>query len=127
MSDQQQAPLAQVIVLEQLMCQRLTADWQQASQRVESILRHTVRARSAVECMHRVLRMHQSRQRHVSQGLLDLKRLCWNCRPFVQGKRRGACPYALLGLDLPTYDGWELVQMDPDVLRQKLSTQDVRT
>ena len=28
-------------------------------------------------------------------------------------------------LNLPTDDWWELLQMDPDVLRQKLSTQEV--
>ena len=39
------------------------------------MLRQAVRASSAVECMNSVLRMHQSRHRTVTQGLLDLKRL----------------------------------------------------
>jgi hypothetical protein len=42
---------------------------------VSRVLRQAVRARSAVECMNSVLRMHQSRHKTVTQGLLDLKRL----------------------------------------------------
>jgi len=77
------------------------------------------------ECMNSVLRTHQARHRQVSQGMLDLKRVFWHCRPFTHGKRRGACPYQLLGLRLPTDDWWALLQMDPEVLAQKLSTQEV--
>jgi len=40
--------------------------------RVSGVLRQTVRASSAVECMNSVLRMHQSRHRTLTQGLLDL-------------------------------------------------------
>ncbi len=111
-----------MVVVEQILCQRLGADWPQAYARVGHILTHTVRASSAVECMNSVLRMHQARHRQVSQGMLDLKRLCWNCRTFTHGKRRGAYPYQLLGLRLPTDDWWELLQMDPEELAQKLST-----
>jgi hypothetical protein len=116
---------AQMVVMEQFLCQRLAPDWPEAYARVGHILAHTVRASSAVECMNSVLRMHQARHRHVSQGMLDLKRVFWNCRPFTHGKRRGACPYQLLGLRLPTDDWWALLQMDPEVLAQKLSTQEV--
>ena len=97
----------------------------QADTRVGHIMKHTVRASSAVECMNSVLRMHQARHRHVSQEMLDLKRVFWNCRPFTHGKRYGACPYQLLGLRLPTHDWWELLQTEPEELRQKLSTQEV--
>ncbi len=114
-----------LVVESQLLCQRLSPDWLQADARVGYIVRHTVRASSAVEGMHSVLRMHQARHRHVSQQMLDLKRVFWNCRPFTQGKRRGACPYQLLGLSLPTHDWWELLQMEPEALRQKLSTQEL--
>ncbi len=75
--------------------------------------------------MNSVLRMHQTRHRHVSQDMLDLKRLFWNCRSFTHGKRREASLYQLLGLRLPTDDWWELLQMDPEKLAQKLSTQEV--
>jgi hypothetical protein len=90
----------QMVVMAQLLCQRLAPDWSEAYARVGHILAYTVRASSAVECMDRVLRMYQARHRHVSQGMLDLKRVFWNCRPFTHGKRRGACPYQLLGLHL---------------------------
>jgi hypothetical protein len=42
--------------------------------------------------------------------MLDLKRLYWNCRAFRGGKRKGKCPYELLGLKLPTYDFWTLLR-----------------
>ena len=116
------------LVFESLMrCQRLCPDWTQADVRVGDMVTRTVRASSTVECRNSVLRMHQARQRHVSQEMLDLKRVFWNGRPFTHGKRRGACPYQLLGLSLPTYDWWALLQMEPEELRQKLSTQEVAT
>jgi hypothetical protein len=63
--------------------------------------------------MNSVPRMHQSRHRTVSQGLLDLKRLYWNCREFREGKRRRRCPYVLLALKLPSYRFWGLLGMPP--------------
>jgi hypothetical protein len=69
--------------------------------------------------------MHQARHRHVNQGMLDLKRLYGNCRAFRHGKRRGAWPYELLGLKLPTAHWWTLLQMDPKEVEKKLSTQKV--
>jgi hypothetical protein len=91
--------------------------------RVAAVLRDTVRASSAVECMNSVLRMQQSRHRRMTQPMLDLKRLYWNCRRFRSGPRRGACPYRALGLELPTYDFWELLHTAPARLTQELSTQ----
>jgi hypothetical protein len=117
--------LAQVVVMEQMVGQRLCPEWQSAYARVEGMLGRVVRASSAVECVNSVVRMHQARHRHVSQGLLDRKRLYGNCRVFRHGKRRGACPYALLGLQLPTSDWWTLLQMDPKEVEKKLSTQKV--
>ena len=75
------------------------------------------------EGINSVARMHQSRHRKMTQGLLDLKRLYWNMRPFRTGRRRGKSPYALLGLKLPTNDWWELLKLPPDQLAQHLSTQ----
>src|SRR5512144_2834999 len=69
---------------------------------------------SAVECLNSVIRMHQARHRTVPQGLLDLKRLYWNCREFRGGKRRGRCPYEHLGLNLPSYHFWSVLQMPVD-------------
>ena len=80
-----------------------------------------MRASSVVECMNRVVRMHQARHRTLSQPLLNLKRLHGNCRRFPSGKRRDACPYEHLGLGLPTYDWWQLLGTDPAALTQQLS------
>ena len=67
-----------------------------------------------------VARMQQSRHRKMTQGLLDLKRLYWNCREFRTGQRRGQSPYELQGLQLPTRDWWELLRLTPEQLRQQL-------
>jgi hypothetical protein len=115
--------LRQLVVIEQVLCERLCPQWQSAYRCVDELLRHAVRASSAVECVNSVVRMHQGRHRHVSQGLLDLKRLYWNCRVFHEGKRKGKSPYDLLGLHLPSTDWWQLLQMTPEELAQKLLTQ----
>jgi hypothetical protein len=101
---------------------RLGEGWQESYKRVARVLGRVVRASSAVECVNSVVRMHQSRHRNLSQALLDLKRLYWNCRGFREGKRKGRCPYELLGLKLPSYDPWALLQLDPDQLEQLLSS-----
>jgi hypothetical protein len=101
---------------------RLGRGGKESYARVRRVLERVVRASSAVECVNSVVRMHQARHRNLSQELLDLKRLYWNCRSFVEGKRRGRCPYEHLGLQLPTYDPWELLQRDPKELEQQLST-----
>jgi hypothetical protein len=100
------APLVQMVI-----CQKLSACWATSYRRVSRVLRQTVRASSAVECINSVLRMHQGRHRTLRQGLLDLKRLYWNSRPFREGKRKRRRPYELLGLRLPSYDFWDLLKM----------------
>lgn len=94
---------------------------QAAYDRIEAILASTFRASSAVECMNSVLRMQQSRHKRMTQPMLDLKRLYWNCHVLKAGKRKGHCPYQELGLPLPTFDFWELLQSDPARLAQELS------
>jgi hypothetical protein len=69
---------------------------------VRGVLRRAYRASSAVEGLNSVVRMHPGRHRRLTQGLLDLKRLSWNCRPFRTGQRKKHTPYGLLGLKLPT-------------------------
>src|SRR3954469_9124151 len=100
------AHLVQVVV-----CQKMGPNWRESYGAVSRVLRGTVRASSAVECLNSVLRMHQARHRTVNQGLLDLKRLYWNCRAFREGKRRGRCPYEHLGLKLRSYRFWDLLWM----------------
>ena len=106
-------------------CRKLAVNWRESYQRVVTVLGQTVRASSAVECMNSVLRMHQGRHRTVTQPMLDLKRLYWNCRPFRSGKRRARSPYELLGLTLPTTDWWQLLRMPPADLTQQVSSSEV--
>lgn len=110
-------------LLQAVICRGLATDWREAYRRVASVLGRTVRASSVVECMNSVVRMHQARHRTLSQPLLDLKRLYWNCRPFISGKRRGACPYQHLGVTLPTYDWWQLLNGDIEESTQEVSSQ----
>jgi hypothetical protein len=98
-------------LVQQVVCHQVDANWRESYAAVARVLRLTVRASSAVECMNSVLRMHQSRHRTVNQGLLDLKRLYWNCREFREGKRRRRSPYELLGLKLPSSRFWDLLWM----------------
>jgi hypothetical protein len=91
-----------------------------ASALVRATLRGVWRASSLVECLNSVARMQQGRHRKMTQGLLDLKRLYWNCRAFRTGPRRKKSPYELQGLRLPTRDWWALLRLTPEQLRQQL-------
>jgi hypothetical protein len=103
----------------------IVAQGGEAAQRVvegvRRILRHTWRASSMVEGLNSVLRMHQARHRRLTQSMLDLKRLYWNCRELRTGKRRKQTPYQRLGVILPEKRWWELLKMSPEQLREQLS------
>jgi hypothetical protein len=92
----------------------------QAVAGVRGVLAGAWRASSLVECLNSVARMLQGRHRKMTQGLLDLKRLYWNCRAFRTGQRRQKTPYELQGLALPSRDWWELLRLTPKQLRQHL-------
>jgi hypothetical protein len=109
-------------VLMEVVQAKLGEGWEKSYRLVSRVLFRVLRASSCVECVNSVVRMHQSRHRNLSQELLDLKRLFWNCRAFLEGKRKRHCPYQLLGLKLPTFDPWALLQFDPAQLEQLLST-----
>ncbi len=96
---------------------------QQAVVAVRDIFRRAYRASSLVECINSVLRMQQAQHRQMTQGLLDLKRLYWNCHTFRTGRRRGTTPYGRLGVPWPPgLHWWDLFKMTPEQLRDKLST-----
>jgi len=97
-------------LVQQEICQKLDPNWREWYVQVAVVLRGTVRASSAVECMNSILRMHQARHRTMTQGMLDVKRLYWNTRVFRGGKRKGKCPYEHLGLKLASYDFWDLLK-----------------
>jgi hypothetical protein len=95
----------------------------QALAAVRNIFRRAYRASSLVECINSVLRMHQAQHRKMTQGLLDLKRLYWNCHRFRTGKRRNTTPYERLGVAWPTgLRWWDVLKITPEQLREKLST-----
>jgi hypothetical protein len=96
---------------------------QQALAAVREIFRRAYRASSLVECINSVLRMQQAQHRKMTQGLLDLKRLYWNCHTFRTGRRRGTTPYQRLGLPWPEgLRWWDVLKLTPEQLRNKLST-----
>jgi hypothetical protein len=96
---------------------------QQAATAVREVLGRAYRASSLVECLNSVLRMQQARHRKMTQGLLDLKRLYWNCHQFRTGRRRGTTPYQRLGVPWPQgLRWWDMLKMTPEQLRNKLST-----
>jgi hypothetical protein len=90
--------------------------------RVATVLCRVCRASSAVECLNGVLRKQQGQHRRMTQGMLDLKRLFWNCQRSGTGARRGTSPYQRLRLALPTSDFWKLLQTSPEQLMQELSS-----
>jgi hypothetical protein len=96
---------------------------QQAVAAVRDIFRRAYRASSLVECINSAVRMHQCRHRKMTQGLLDLKRLYWNCHTFRTGRRRGTTPYQRLGVPWPEgLRWWDVLKLTPEQLREKLST-----
>jgi hypothetical protein len=93
----------------------------QALAQARSALRGAWRSSSLVEGLNSVLRMQQRRQKRLTQGLLDLKRLHWNLHTFRAGRRKGQTPYGRLGLKLPEGGWWQLLKMSPEQLREQLS------
>jgi hypothetical protein len=115
------AALRGILLATHLLLALSGAEGTAAVTQVEQVLRQAWRASSLVECLNSVARMQQSRHRRMTQGLLDLKRLYWNCRTFRTGRRQKQTPYGLLGVCLPTTDWWELLKLSPEQLRQQLS------
>src|SRR5207247_3133599 len=95
---------------------------QQAVAAVRQIFRRAYRASSLVECINSVLRMQQAQHRKMTQGLLNLKRLYWNCHTFRTGRRRNTTPYQRLGVPWPEgMRWWDVIQLTTEQLRQRLS------
>jgi hypothetical protein len=88
---------------------------------VRGVLDAAWRSSSLVEGVNSVVRMHQQRQKRLTQGLLDIQRLYWNVHAFRAGKRKGSSPYRRLGLVLPEGGWWNLLKLTPEQLQQQLS------
>jgi hypothetical protein len=116
------AALRGVLLVTAVVLSHAGAAGELAVQAVRSILRTSWRASSLVECVNGALRMQQARHRKMSQNLLDLKRLYWNCHRFRTGRRRGTTPYERLGVPWPPgVRWWEVLTWPPEQLRDKLS------
>jgi hypothetical protein len=118
----QAAALRGILLVCAVVLAKAGAIGEQAVQGVRAIFRNTWRASSLVECINSVLRMQQARHRKMSQGLLDLKRLYWNCHRFRSGRRKGTTPYERLGVPWPPgLRWWDVLKLTPEQLRDKLS------
>ncbi len=94
---------------------------QHAEALVGGVLAGAWRCSSLVEGLNSVVRMQQRRQKRLTQGLLDLKRLYWNVHRFGAGKRKGSSPYGRLGLVLPAVGWWELLHRPAEQLGRELA------
>lgn len=119
--DARSAALRGVVLLAAVVLGRAEAAGAAALAQVRGVLEGVWRASSLVEGINSILRMQQARHRCLTPGLLDLKRLYWNCRRFRTGKRRRRSPYELLGVPLPPVSWWELLKWSPEQLRHYLS------
>jgi hypothetical protein len=120
-NDARSAALRGVVLLASVILSRAEAAGAEAQAQVRGVLGGVWRASSLVEGINSVLRMQQARHRKVTAGLLDLKRLYWNCHRFRTGKRKQHSPYELLGVPVPSQPWWELLKWSPEQLRAHLS------
>jgi len=117
------AALRGVLLMCAVVLSKAGTEGSQAASAVKDIFRRAYRASSLVECINSVLRMHQAGHRRMTQGLLDLKRLYWNCHTFHAGRRRDTSPYERLGVPWPpALHWWDVLKLTPEQLRDKLST-----
>jgi hypothetical protein len=124
----QAAALRGVLLVCAVLLSQAGETGRQAVTAVRDICRRAQRASSLVECINSVLRMHQAGHRRMTQGLLDLKRLYWNCHRFGTGRRRGTTPYQRLGIPWPEgLPWWDVLRLTPEQLRDKLSTPGMAT
>jgi hypothetical protein len=123
----QAAALRGVILARSVQLAKTDPDWPTKAWQVGQALRRSWRASSLVEGINSVARMQQARHRKMTQGLLDLKRLYWNLRPFRTGHRRGKTPYGMLGVQVPSAKWWDLLKLTPEQLRHQLSAHEDTT
>ena len=117
------AALRGVLLVCAVVLSKAEESGQQAVTAVQDIFRRAYRASSLVECINSVLRMQQAQHRKMTQGLLDLKRLYWNCHTFATGRRRKTTPCQRLGVPWPEeLRWWDVLKLTPEQLRKRLST-----
>ncbi len=75
-----------------------------ARKRVADLLGSILRGSSLVECVNSLLRPYAELRKSLGQGFLDLFALYRNSHVFQRGKRAGASPFQLAGIDTPEGD-----------------------
>ena len=91
-------------------------DWGavELQQRVLECVDQAVRASSSVECVNGRIRVAQVVKKHFGEDFVYLLAMHHNMTPFGRGSvRAGKSPAELMGLDLPTNDWIELLDMMP--------------
>jgi hypothetical protein len=122
-TSRQAGALRGVLLICTVVLSQSEEDVEQAVLAVRDILRRAYRASSLVECLNSVLRMQQAGHRRLTQEMLDLKRLAWNCHRFEAGRRRKTTPYERLGICVPKeLHWWDLLKLTPEQLRARLAT-----
>src|SRR5262249_13761074 len=112
-----------VLLLCAVVLSKASEEGVQAAAAVKEIIQRAQRGNSLAGCINSVRRSQQAGHRRMKQGLLDLKRLYWNCHTFSAGRRRKTSPYERLGVPWPPgFQWWEVLKLTPEQLRDKLST-----
>ncbi len=70
------------------------------------------RASSAVECINSRVGFYRYSKRRFSGDFANLIAVRHNLSPFEEGKRAKSCPAKILGVNLPTYDIYELFRVN---------------
>lgn len=65
---------------------------------LNNALNHAFRSSSLVESLNSHVRVCQQVKKGFHQDFLYLVALCWNMRPFENGKRKGKSPFQILGI-----------------------------
>lgn len=93
-----------------LLGEQLWTAWEEISQ----LLGRSWRGSMLAECVNSLLRPYLAGRKQTDQGCLELFRFWHNTRPFQRGKRAGASPAQLVGLEVPE-DPLLLLGLNPKV------------
>jgi hypothetical protein len=86
---------------------------------VVRLVDRAIRSSSSVECVNARIRLVQVARKRLSQDFLCLLAVYHNLKPFGRGSvRAGKCPAQLAGLELPTWDWIELLDLTTAGLAQ---------
>jgi hypothetical protein len=93
-----------------LLAEQLWTVWEELA----PLLSRSWRGSMLAECVNSLLRPYLAGRKQTDQGCLELFRFWHNTRPFQRGKRAGASPAQLVGLEVPQ-DPLVLLGLNPKV------------